>query len=71
MLPYATECYKEIKDILEHRIFAFSFPRLRVETNENSKTRKEKRGNQIFHLFVQCSQKQEVFATLPDLSLGE
>ena len=55
---------------MEHKISAFSFPRFRVETNENSKTRKEKRGNQIFHLFAQCSEvKREVSATLPDSSL--
>ena len=72
MLHYATQCYKEIKSILEFKISAFSFPRFRVETNENSKTRKEKRGNQIFHLFALCSQvKREGSATLPDSSLNE
>ena len=55
MLHYATDCYQEIKNILEFKISALSFPRFRVETNENSKTRKEKRGNQIFHLIAHCS----------------
>ena len=72
MLPYATECYKEVKNILDHGISAFSFPHFRVDTNENSKTRKGKRGNQIFHLFAQCSQeKRKGSATLPDSSLNE
>ena len=47
MLPFATECYKEIKNILTHKISTFYFPRFRVETNENSKTRKEKRRNSL------------------------
>ena len=36
MLPYAKESNKEIQNILEHGISAFSFPHFRVETNESA-----------------------------------
>ena len=45
MLHYATQCYKEIKSILEFKISVFYFPRFQVFVGPYSKARKGKRGN--------------------------
>ena len=45
MLHYATQCYEEIKSILEFKISVFYFPRFRVFIGPYSKARKRKRGN--------------------------